>query len=479
MRTVRLNRLLLTFFVCISYASSVSAQAASPVVGEYAGMLGELHLRLHIGQDPTGTLTGMIDSIDQGAIGIPCAQVALSGTQFSFTVPAVHGTYQGELSADGNTVTGTWTQGAPRPLVFTRRIQPTAAALSAQLAEIDSLAAAAYAKNPVGSVTVGVVSGKELIWTKSYGDSDMEKHLQADKDTVYRIGSITKMFTAVMLEQLVDAGKVHLSDPVEKYFPEVNTVQGRYSGAPITFIQLATHTSGWGREPDDTDKYVKGPVADWEKTLIAALPHVHYVFEPGTRFSYSNIGYGTLGAALARAAGQPYLEYVPAHIFEPLGMTHSALQLNPQIASHLSKGYDLVKGKIDAETPQREQAGRGYKVPNGAIYTTVGDLARFSSFLMGNGPENVLKTASLQQYLDQVIVPANARLTQGYGVGFVVERRANYVAFGHDGAVAGYQAVLYINRDAGLGLIMLANATGPGSVNTEGLALRALDLLSK
>jgi CubicO group peptidase (beta-lactamase class C family) len=481
MRNVRLSKLLLAFVVCLGCIGFANGQTTSPpIAGDYTGMLGPLHLRLHVQADSAGVLTGTMDSIDQGAIGIPCSQFALSGTHFSFAVPAVHGTYKGELSPDGNTITGTWTQGTPTPLIFNRKIQATAATLSAQLAQIDSTVAAAFAQNPVGSLSVGVVSGKELIWTKSYGKADMEKHQSADKDTVYRIGSITKMFTAVMLEQLADAGKVHLSDPVEKYFPEINTVQGRFPNAPpITLIQLATHTSGLGREPDDTEKYTQGPVADWEKTLIAALPHLHYVYEPGTRFAYSNIGYSTLGAALSRAAGQPYIEYVPAHIFEPLGMTHSALQLNPEIAAHLAKGYQLEKGKIDAETPEREQAGRGYKVPNGAIYTTVGDLAKFASFLMGHGPESVLKTASLARYLDQMIVPADSRLTEGYGLGFMAERRDNYISFGHGGAVAGYQAALYINRDAGLAMIVLSNAIGPGSVNPTDLALHALDLLSK
>ena len=179
-------------------------------------------------------------------------------------------------------------------------------------------------------MTTGIVSGKELVWAKSYGEADMEKKLAADTDTVYRIGSITKMFTAVMLEQLVEAKKVHLSDPVEKYFPEVKLVQDRFADAPpITLIQLATHTSGLGREPDNTATYVTDAVADWEKTLIAALPHTHYILEPGTRFSYSNIGYAILGAALSRAAGEPYVDYVPKHIFQPLGMTHSALERNP------------------------------------------------------------------------------------------------------------------------------------------------------
>jgi len=353
------------------------------------------------------------------------------------------------------------------------------ASLRPHFAEIDSLVAAELAKRPVGSVTAGVVSGKDLVWSKSYGDADTEKKMPADTDTVYRIGSISKMFTALMLEQVVEANKVRLSDPVEKYFPEIKLVQDRFPNAPaITLIQLATHTSGLGREPDNTETYVTGAVADWEKTLIAAVPHTHYILEPGTRYSYSNIGYAVLGAALARAAGEPYVEYVPKHIFQPLGMTHSALERNSQMMAHLSKGYQLMgpNGTVDSATAQREhETGRGYKVPNGAIYTTVGDLARFASFLMGQGPESVLKTASLERFQLQSIVPANIGLTSGYGIGFDVERRDNYVAFGHGGAVAGYTADLLMNRKTGVGVIVLSN----GAVNPSIVARQALDLLSK
>src|ERR1700728_686637 len=120
-------------------------------------------------------------------------------------------------------------------------------ALETDCARIDSMIAAAFAKQPYGSVTVGVVSGTALVWTKSYGDADMEKKIPADKNTIYRIGSITKMFTALMLEQLADRATVHLSDPVEKYVPEIKAVSDRYADAsPITLIQLATHTSGLG-----------------------------------------------------------------------------------------------------------------------------------------------------------------------------------------------------------------------------------------
>ena len=234
------------------------------------------------------------------------------------------------------------------------------AAPSAAYQEIDALAAAELAKDNVAGVTVGVVSGGGLAWAKSYGYADTENKVPAAKDTVYRIGSITKQFTVLMLLQLVQDGKVHFSDPVEKYFPDVNKVTDRFPGAPpITLVQLATHTSGLAREPGDLDTYVKGPVSDWEKVLIAALPHTKYEFEPGTRFSYSNIGYAVLGAALGRAAGQPYVDYVRDRIFKPLGMTSSAFEPNDAIKVRISKGYQQEKDKVDTETPQQEHLGRG------------------------------------------------------------------------------------------------------------------------
>jgi hypothetical protein len=137
--------------------------------------------------------------------------------------------------------------------------------------------------------------------------------------------------------------------------------------------------------------------------------------------------------------------------------------------SHLSRGYQVMgpDGGVDSETAQREhETGRGYKVPNGAIYTTVGDLARFASFLMDQGPESVLKTAALDRFQKQLAVPADIGLTSGYGIGFQVDRRDNYVAFGHGGAVAGYTSMLLINRAKGIGVIVFAN----GAANPTSLA---------
>jgi CubicO group peptidase (beta-lactamase class C family) len=109
----------------------------------------------------------------------------------------------------------------------------------------------------------------------------------------------------------------------------------------------------------------------------------------------------------------------------------------------------------------------------------VGDLARFTSFLLGQGPDTVLQAATLERNLSQAAVQADFQLSEGYLLGGMVTRRENYVAFGHGGAVAGYQAGLYMNRQAGVGVIVLSNAIGSDAVSADDLTLRALDLLSK
>lgn len=337
--------------------------------------------------------------------------------------------------------------------------------------------AAEMVKDPnAASFTIGLVQKSGLVWTKSYGYADIANKKPANADSVYRIGSITKQFTALMLLQLVRDGKVHFSDPVEKYFPEIHQVTGEYKGAPpITLVQLATHTSGLDREPDDTETYVKGPVSDWVKILISALPHTKYLYEPGTRFSYSNIGYAILGAALSRAAHQPYTEYVKKKILLPLGMTHSDFEATPAIRQNLAIGYDLEdKGKLDAETAEKEhQSGRGYKVPNGAIYTTVGDMAKFEQLEMLGGPESVLSKKELEENAQRLIT-GNRGLDFGYGIGFLVQRQAGHVFIGHSGAVAGYVALAMFQPTAETGIIILHNEIAPGMQKLMEVFTRAL-----
>jgi CubicO group peptidase (beta-lactamase class C family) len=330
--------------------------------------------------------------------------------------------------------------------------------------EIESLTAAEFSKEPIGSLNIAIVSGGKLVWTKSYGYANIEEKTPATADTVYRIGSVTTQFTALMLLQLVAEGKVHLADPVEKYFPEVNKIQSTFSHAPpITLVQLATHTSGIANEPDDVMLYTKGAVKEWEKVLIAALPHTRYVYEPGTQVGYSNIGYAILGAALSRAAQRPYVDYVQERIFRPLGMNHTAFEPDSRILANLARGYEEKAGKADAEVSEREHQGRGYKVPNGAVYTTITDLARFVAFEMGQGPAEVLPPRSLEENFKRLIALTDERptyLASGYGIGFRFRTYGEAIIYGHAGGVPGYEARADFERTSRSGVIVLRNIGG-------------------
>ena len=356
---------------------------------------------------------------------------------------------------------------------------PVSPKLRSFIEQIDKMTAAEYAKDNVGGVTVGVVVGPNLVWTKSYGYADVERKIPATKDTVYRVASVTKRFTGLMLLHLVERGRVRLSDPVEKYFPEVNKIQGRFPGAPpITLVQLATMTAGLVVEPRNAERYNTGRVADWEKLLTLSLPDTKYLYEPGTYHNYSNTSYAILGAALGRAAGVPYVSYVQKQIIEPLGMTRTAFEPNDQISPFLAKGYHVDEdGKLDTLTPSRQQGNRGKNVPSGSLYSSVGDLTRFVAFELGEGPASILKKETLDNSFS-ALVAADSDLNYGDGVGFSALRLmpSNFVAVGHLGALSGYSVAVIFDRSSRIGIILLANVTD-GKVNYQELAQRALAIL--
>ena len=304
----------------------------------------------------------------------------------------------------------------------------------------------------------------------------MKTHRLANRKTVYRIGSITKPFTAVMLMQLVAAGRVQLSDPVERYLPEVKQIAARPPGASsFTFLQLATMTAGLAREPDDAAPFWTGPVSAWEKKLLAALPHAHYTSLPGTEYLYSNIGYAILGAALARVAHEPYTEWQRTHVFRPLGMERTRFEVDPTIASDLAVGYEINSdGTVDDGTAAREaRDGRGYKVPNGAIFTTVDDLTRFVAFELGRGPDSVVARSTLDDAFGG-FVATDRFLETGYGLGFMARSRDGYSYVGHNGSVTGYHAAMYYDRVRKLGVVVFRNVGG-GKQDPDRLAV---DILS-
>ena len=344
------------------------------------------------------------------------------------------------------------------------------------LKQFEALLAEGVVADSVGAISAGVVVGDQLIWAKGFGMADRERGIPADAETIYRTGSISKSFTAVVLAQLAEQGVLDLDDPVEKYLPVIEYLTDKPEGTePITLRQLASHTAGLIREPR-LPRAAAGPIEVWEDKIIASIPFTAFQSPPGERYSYSNIGFGMLGLTISRAAEIPFIELVCDLIFDPLGMASSTFIITPGLEGRLSTGYQVRRdGTINSEFPALEHAGRGYKVPNGGIYSTVGDLARFISGMTGTSRTPILSEAGRKEMqIFQTPISVRSADSTGYGLGFslrVTEEGLHLVS--HGGSVAGYNAHMVFDPVSTIGVVLLRNYNG-GSVN---LGRVASDLL--
>ena len=308
--------------------------------------------------------------------------------------------------------------------------------------DLDRTAAEAVKSPSDIGYTLGVVTRSGLAWTKSYGFADADRHEPATAGTAYRVG--TAAFTAVMLLQLVRDGKVHFSDPAEKYLPELKQVRGRFPGAaPVTLMQLALHTSGLALGRQDSDAFTRVSAADWEKSLTAALPRAEFEFEPGTHAAVSNGDDAILALALSRAAGRSYPEYLKEKVLAPLGMSLS-----------------------DFSTADRD-LGAGF---HPVIHTTIGDLARFASFLMLGGPDRVLARELLEENYRRVWVGNSVAVPnpgEWFGVGYHGENwTANHYYFipSIGNTPSGFDASLWFEPRRHAALIMLHRGGGSAAI---------------
>ena len=320
------------------------------------------------------------------------------------------------------------------------------------------------AADDVGGIVAGVMVDGDLVWAQAFGWADRDARTPMSTASISRTGSISKSVTAVLMMRLLDEGVIGLDEPVERHLPAFASVKDRRVDAqPVTFRHLASHTAGLIREPQWPDAVV-GPIELWDKRIVESLPLTAYDTVPGARYQYSNIGFGTLGLALAKAAGRPFMEMVRTEVLEPLGMTGSEFVVaGAKLEARLAAGYVIGQdGSIDGGQPAREHAGRGYKVPNGGVYSTVADLGRFMGAMSGVPGLRILSEESRQEALS-IQTPENPN--RGYGLGFSVQidEQGRKIA-SHGGSVAGYTAHMAFDPKARIGVVLLRNY-GRGSTN--------------
>jgi len=279
--------------------------------------------------------------------------------------------------------------------------------------------------------SVRVARNGKTIFNNAYGMADLEWSIRNSPTTRFNIASMTKQFTAAAILLLEDRGKLKTSDLVKKYLPDAPA-----SWDNITIYHLLTHTSGIS---DDAAKYQPGPP---DLLLFNDNP---LDFQPGERWSYTNLGYIVLGYLLERIAGQSYEGFVQENIFKPLGMNDSGMFSYVTVIPRRASGY--WPGRHGIENAERPDFRLGFSA--GSLYSTTEDLLRWEEGLFGG---KLLSATSLQK----MITPFRG----DYACGLYVRRVNGHLMIEHDGNNIGFNSDMAYYPEESIVVIVLANVNG-------------------
>ncbi|MGA5410739.1 serine hydrolase domain-containing protein [Streptomyces lavendulocolor] len=311
--------------------------------------------------------------------------------------------------------------------------------------------ATAQTEGRTPSLVGAVARDGRLLWEG--GRSCVDGYVP-DADTQYRIGSITKPFTAVLVMRLRDEGLLDLNDPLEKHLPGTGVGE-------VTVAQLLGHSAGLAAE---------SPAPWWERTpgslrpeladVLGERPLLHPV---GRRHHYSNTGYTLLGSLVEAVRGVSWEEALKAEILQPLGLTRTTVQ---PVAPYA--GGWAVHPWADVMLPEPTE-DLGLMAPAGQLWSTAADLCRFALFL-AEGDERVLGPETLREMRTPAVAPEAGDWDSGYGLGLQLVRRGGRTFVGHSGSLPGFLAGLWVGVEDGVAAVVLANATSgpvPGAVATD------------
>lgn len=334
-----------------------------------------------------------------------------------------------------------------------------------ELAEkVDAAVAEALAEPGAAGLSVAVSRAGQVILAKGYGPADAEFSIPLSADSILRIGSVTKQFTAAAVMRLVEAGKVSLDATVQTYVPDFPQKEW-----PVTVRHLLTHTSGIWSYTDD-EKFM-GRDSSLELTpteLIATFKDKPLEFEPGTKFNYSNSAYYLLGVVVEKASGKPYAAYVQDELFGPLGLTRTRYESNAEIIPGRAQGYTLKDGKL-----ANDQA-LGADVPGaaGSLLSTAGDLVRWEIALSSG---KVVSPGSYALMTTSAVL-ADGKET-GYGFGLRINEWEGRRRVWHGGGIFGFNSLLVALPDDGVTVAVITNSDAMSPRNiADAVARLALGL---
>ena len=334
---------------------------------------------------------------------------------------------------------------------------------------LDSLATRFLVEQRLPGLAVGVVRDGALAWTAALGFADRSTARPMRADTLFRIASITKSFTATAILQLRDEGRLRLDDPLVAHVPEARAINDPFGPIEdLTIRRLLTHTSGLQGNVAVDDPWQVTYLAEPE--LLTSLDRTVVRAPPDTGWRYSNVGYELLGVVVGRLAGEPFDRYIQRAIFDVAGLASTSFFPSGDLAKRLATGYG--PRRYEDEVPPSEPYDSATLLADGGLWSTVEDLARWLIVQSRSGDEDkrgdgdrVLDGRTLRE-MQHPGVLANADWTYAQGLGWASTRIGETPWVGHTGSLNGFRAIALFRPGDGLGVIGLTN----GSVRPNPLA---------
>ena len=338
---------------------------------------------------------------------------------------------------------------------------PAAAAPDALVRELRSRVLRAQKEQRLPSISAAVARNGEVIWSEAIGIANDGAGAAATPDTQYRVGSITKTFTAVAIMQLRDAGELALDDRLGEHIPEA-------AHAGPTIRRMLSHHSGLQREPaGDLWESMEAPTVD---ELLGRLDEAEQVLEPGRHFHYSNLAFALLGEVVARRSGRTYREHVQERILDPLGLTRTTWAPSGARA----QGY-FVEPYSDTLKPERDDIDLLGAASAGQLWSTTADLCRWGAFLSDPVP-GVLAPATVEE-MHSVQAMLDDRWQEAWGLGLGLVRDGDRILAGHAGGMPGHLSGFAYSRKDGSSAAALTNAGADMQALAVRLAVVAIDAL--
>jgi CubicO group peptidase (beta-lactamase class C family) len=337
----------------------------------------------------------------------------------------------------------------------------------------------------VGASALAMRDGA-VVARRDVGFADKGAGRAVDERTIFHYGSITKTLTAIGIMQLRDRGLLSLDDPVTRWVPELRAVSDPY-GTPdaITLRMLLSHTAGLQNPTwpwDEGEPWEPFEPTEWEQ-LVAMMPYQRILFEPGSRYSYSNPAFIYLARVIEKITGDPWESYVQKNVFAPLGITTSYFGNTPwHLAEHRSHNYELrAEGGSLVAADEGADFDPGITIPNGGWNAPVGDVARYLAFLTGPAPDPdterrwgfVLSRESLEEMWVPVMTVAEdgtGTAVSDVGLSFFLDRRSGRLVVGHTGSQANFRAFLAFDPGKRTAYAMVFNTSigdGPDPAERE------------